>query len=284
MNMDIILRKKLNIYLNYIDIIYWINLERSHIRYKNMLNILANINIPNIRIIGIDGKNITDFELYSSYILLSGKQNSITKIEYACLLSHIKTIDEFSKSQQNIALICEDDISLDFVKYWNKSVYQIINDAPKDWDIIMLNYVYHKSINKLYTYNNGSISSCLSYLINKKGANKLMSKLKIEENNKTKYKLNYNLKHTADNFIFKILNTYTYKYSYFTFPDDNNSTIHTTHLNYHKRSKKMIQQDWEKFYDKTLNYKINKNICIFTILCIIIIYFIENFINLQQTL
>ena len=265
---------KINTYLDCIDIIYWINLDRSQIRRKNMLNILQNINIPNIRIKATDGKNISDDDLYTSFIFPHGKQRNIKNIEYACLLSHLKTIDEFSKSHHNIALILEDDISLDFVKYWDKSLCQIINNAPKDWDIIMLNYIYHRPIDKLYTYNNGSISSCLAYLINMNGAKKLMDKIKI---NKIKYKLTYNLHHRADDFIFGSLNTYAYKYPYFIFPDDNDSNIHNEHLDYHQRSKKMLELEWLKYYDKYIQYDINKNVSIFTILCIIIIFILNKY-------
>jgi hypothetical protein len=38
----------------------------------------------------------------------------------------------------------------------------------------------------------------------------------------------------SDNYIFSNFNTYVYKYPYFTFPNDNDSTFHEDHLNYHK--------------------------------------------------
>jgi GR25 family glycosyltransferase involved in LPS biosynthesis len=263
-----------NKYINCVDIIYWINLDRSHIRRYNMIKLLEKFNIQNIRIPACDGKTITDNELYNSYIFENyNSKKSSTKIEYACLLSHLTTIDLFSQSSHNIALIFEDDLSLEFSVFWNKSLCQIMNDAPADWDIIMLNYVYHEKMNNLYTLNaKGEISSCLTYLITKKGAQKLMNKIKILN----KYKLNKKHKHTADDFIYANLITYTYKYSYFTYPNDNDSTIHNDHLNYHQISKNIMYNDWLSYYNIKPNVinKINTNYILLIMLLFIIIFYV----------
>ena len=38
----------------------------------------------------------------------------------------------------------------------------------------------------------------------------------------------------SDNYIFSKFNTYVYKYPYMTFPNNNDSTFHSDHLDYHK--------------------------------------------------
>jgi GR25 family glycosyltransferase involved in LPS biosynthesis len=43
-------------YLEGIDIIYYINLDRSVERRKNMEELLSHFNIPNVRISAVDGK------------------------------------------------------------------------------------------------------------------------------------------------------------------------------------------------------------------------------------
>jgi hypothetical protein len=69
--------------------------------------------------------------------------------------------------------------------------------------------------------------SALSYLINHKSLYKLNE---IKKDNKYK---TFNDVMAADNYLFRIFNTYVYKYPYFTFPKNNESTIHRDHLLYH---------------------------------------------------
>ena len=245
----------INKYLDSIDIIYWINLDRSEKRRKNMETILKQINIKNERIVATDGKNISDAELYNNYKFL-GKKNA-TKIEYSCLLSHLRTIQKFSESNYNLALILEDDLSLEYSKYWDKKVSEIIKGAPEDWEIIMLNYVTYIFLEKTYTLNkNGYINCCGSYLINKKGASRLMKNIYSDK----KFILDLDKPNTSDNFIYSKLITYAYKYPYFTYPIENDSTIHNEHLLYHNLSKKLALCTWGDKYKIDIENELLYNI------------------------
>ena len=241
---SIVTKSMLNDYMNGLDIIYWINLNTSKNRYNNMVKILKQITINNIRINAVDGKLDPDNIIYGK--INNEPQKHRTKIEYACLLSHLETIKIFSESDYTTALILEDDISLDFVKYWDKSIKTIIDNAPNDWEIIMLNYIIDNSnkITQIYTPNNGDIWGTGSYIINKKTAIKLIKSIYINN----KYILDANKTHTADNYLFTSVLTYVYKYAYFTYPDDNDSTIHSEHINMHINSKKIIIDIWKKYY------------------------------------
>lgn len=270
----------LNKYMNCIDIIYWINLERSSERRKNMENILKNINIKNQRINAIDGKMLSNNYIYDR---LKGINKTRSKIEYACLLSHLDTIKIFSNSPYTNALILEDDISLEYTKYWNESICDIIKNAPHDWEIIMLNYIYAEKMIELYTPNNdGKISSCQAYIINKKGAQKLINKILLFNN---KYTLNKNFTHTADDYIYSSLKTYVYKYPYFTYSIENDSTIHDWHLDYHNHAKVLALLRWKEIYNFQLDKKykniliknklmLTKNKLLFHVTLILILFFI----------
>jgi GR25 family glycosyltransferase involved in LPS biosynthesis len=243
MDKNIDKNKKINKYLNCIDIIYWINLDRSNERKNKMYKLLSDIDIPNQRISAIDGTKISDNDLYSNFII---DKKVISKIEYACLLSHLTAIETFSKSDKNIALILEDDVCLDYMQFWNLTICEIIDNAPKDWEIIMLNYTSFNVVPQLYTENfKGKYSSSAAYIINKNAALKLMSKMKYNN----KFYLNNDCLHTSDSYIYSILKTYVYKYSYFTYHDNNDSTIHSSHLDYHAYSKLLIHNDWIKYYN-----------------------------------
>ena len=282
------MNKNINDYLNCIDIIYWINLERSIDRRNNMNKLLSTINIPSHRIIATDGKDISDEKLYKNF---TGIQKHRSKIEYACLLSHLNSIKTFYDSSHNIALILEDDISTEYLQYWNKTICEIIAEAPPDWEIIMLNYVSKTILTDTYTLNKfGHINCCQSYLINKKGAKRLID-LTYKNNI---YDLDMKKLHTSDNYIYSTLVTYTYKYPYFTYPNNNDSTIHESHLDFHNWTKSNAFVPWKEFYNlqenkesftdtnKLYDTKLydNKSIIsllLFILLIILLLYIVMNY-------
>jgi GR25 family glycosyltransferase involved in LPS biosynthesis len=224
-------------YMEGVDVIYWINLDRSNDRKKNMLKVLADPvfqNIPNIRISATDGKNPD--EMYSK-ITDFKKQKDTSDSEYGCLLSHLDSIRKFNDSEYNVALIFEDDVTLEFRPFWKNSIQTVIDSAPEDWEIILLWYdvkdegFFNETIKK---YDGECYT--LSYIINKSGSNKLMKNCLDNE----KYVLDNNLLHKSDIFIYRLLTTFVYKYPMFIYRTDNDSNIHPHHVeavhNVHKRN------------------------------------------------
>ena len=225
----------INRYFDAIDIIYWINLDRSIDRRIKMEQMLKKIPIKNERIRAIDGNEYSFDAILSNYKVLP-KQVIYTKIEYSVLLSHLLTIKKFSDTNYKYALILEDDATLEYIKYWDKKISEIINNAPNDWDIIMLNYMSLDPLNSLYEYNNGRLVSAQAYIINNVGANYLINKY---YNNEV-FDISSYHRHEADIFIFNRLKTYCYKYPYFTYNLNTKSTIHVEHIDFHDTSKKKV--------------------------------------------
>ena len=237
--------------INNIDTIYWINLEDSIIRKKNMINLLKNFNIKNIRINAVDGAiehninrkyfyNIDGYDKYPNY----------TNKEYAILLSHLNIIEKYamledSELEYGVALITEDDLSLDFINYWEKDIKSIIDEAPSDWTIIMLGYFStNLNYNELYSKWNNEWSA-ISYLINHKNIKDKIFNFKKDG----KWLCKETDLMVSDNYIFSKFNTYVYKYPYFTFPNNNDSTFHEDHLNYHRIYKICNYITLENIYD-----------------------------------
>lgn len=237
-------------YLKGIDCIYWINLDRSIARRQNMEYMFQDPvfqEIPIQRIIAFDGK----YNDPGKHLQLTHKKN--TNIEYSCLLSHLNAIREFSKSNNNIALIFEDDVTLEFKKYWMNPIQHVIDNAPPDWEIIQLCYNTRSTLTDLYTLNNyqnyngyGNIACMAAYLINKKAATKFIKET-YNENSKKYFLKDYNT-HEADHYLFKCLKTYTYKFPYFIYPTENNSTLHEEDLESHVRSKKKLEAMYSEIF------------------------------------
>lgn len=234
-----------NNYLDGIDVIYWINLDRSIDRRKRMEKVFTDpvfVNIPIIRIPGVDGKSkVIKSILKANFTNLS---NRYLTTEYGCTLSHLNAIQKFNNSNYTNALIMEDDMTLEFKKYWKKPIKYVIDSAPDDWDILKFTYITTKYKSnqtpiKLFTKFNGDYVSAGAYLINKKGSNK-MNKINIM--NKYNLPPSNIIPHIADQLTFLLCNTYTYKYPYFIYANLD-SEIHINDvINDHIPSKKLIEE------------------------------------------
>jgi hypothetical protein len=288
-NIEDKIEEKYNL-INNIDYIFWINLDNSIDRKENMVNILNNFKIPNIRISAVDGNLISDINKTYYYCQDDSNQfPNFSNKEYAVLLSHLNSIEKFAKMDNSqlkyeIALICEDDLSLDFINYWSLDLKTLIENAPLEWDIIMLGY-FSLNLNRKGMYNKWSGEfSAISYLINYNGAKKLC-KLKIQrlpiglgpdanpldllqadgacerlQNDKNSDEIKQNDQElwlcnkddlmVSDSYIFSKLNTYVYKYPLFTFPENIDSTIHQDHVQYHKIYKNNNYITLENIYEE----------------------------------
>ncbi len=234
-----------------IDIIYYINIDWATERRNNMENMLSQINIPYTRINAVDGENISDDALYDNFIF-EDDNNRLKKKEYACLLSHLNTLLTFYKSEYEHALVLEDDMTLEYSIYWDKKIKKIMDDAPEDWDIIMLNYcIRNKLPDKLYTLNksvymniNNDYASAGAYIINKRGVKKLLNEIYF--NNRFILKKDYI--YYADIYIYNLLNTYVYLYPYFIYKTNNDSIItNNSNIDFQNDSKrKLFDNSWNK--------------------------------------
>lgn len=212
--------------INEIGKIYYINLKNSKLRNNSMINILNNINIKYERFDALDGKKIMNVK--DNYFEEKKLDNLNTNSEYAVLYSHLSLIDKIKHEDNDYILILEDDLCLDFQKYWNKSLKEIIENAPSDWEIIMLGYfTLDLKFNENYRPWKNDWSA-LSYIIKKSSINKL-SNFKIND----KFKLFEDI-NVADNYIFRLFKTYVYKYPLFTINNNNKSTFHNDHDHYQK--------------------------------------------------
>lgn len=219
-------------YLDGIDVIYWINLDRSADRRQRMEKMFEDPVFAEkkiIRISAVDGK-AHDIDQVLNASFQGMNQNNFTKVEYACLSSHLNAIKQFTESKDKTALIMEDDMTLEFKPYWKTSVKQIMDNAPSDWEIIQLCYNSNSGIPlKMYTrYKNGNFACAGAYVLNK---NKIITNYKL---------LPQNHSHEADHFLFNKFNTYAYKYPMFIYGTNEISTIHQNHVNGHDKSKNMI--------------------------------------------
>jgi len=236
--------------------VLYINLDICKERNNYMINLFKKYNIVNYtRIKGIDGKK--DKDKYIKSKINDGKTlfkdeeiKYTTHAEYGCSASHIKAIKYFYEEiDSNYCIICEDDISFDLLKFYDKPLNEYLKELPYDFDICnLINTDFNDKKTELIKYKHLKHFMTCIYLISKKGAKKILDECYNYELNKIDF-TNIN-DVAADIMLYNTLDN-VYVYGLFIFRLNNDSTIHESHLDSHKQIYKHNKKKW------MLNYLFN---------------------------
>jgi len=232
--------------------VYWINLDSDINRRLFMEKQFIKYNINNTRIPGVVGENLDDS--YIEYICNGLEKRS--KGSIGCLLSHLNAIKKAYEDGSEYAIIMEDDICISLLDIKNINLNDIINNAPKKWEILQLHYSNPKVLKMLlnqkivsYLRWNSHNYSTGFYLINRKGMIKIINNSEDEngyilDNKKSKYAL-------SDHYIYSQCITFTYTKPVVIHTASSSNVQTQGHVNkLHKLSKKMILD----YYNISENY------------------------------
>jgi GR25 family glycosyltransferase involved in LPS biosynthesis len=152
--------------------------------------------------------------------------------EYACLVSHLATLEyAVQKSQDDYFIICEDDVQFEWL---TESFDSIIQTAPDDWEclqlytnnpdaLIELAYKYDRT-HDLWIPWQEEFWSTLCYCITRRGANKLISRFR---NNGWDFRsLSYG-RIVADDVLYRNIRTYTRTLPLCVSNEETHSLIHS---------------------------------------------------------
>ena len=246
--------------------IYFINMERSRDRLQNMIRQIDYYKIDNIfRVEAIDGTNILN-KHNDAYTFSTGDMlrfsikdfNNYTKGELGCVLSHLNTIKCSYDRGDKYCLILEDDVYLGLIMLWEKSLCDIINDAPKNWGILQLfaGNTQVKDINEYRVWND--YWGMQSYIMNRQGMKEILDNV-FNNNSVSISKIVPSPHICSDWLIYRIINNshlkaYTTKALFIPNNNEMDSTIHTDHTHSHvsssNNSLSMYSHMYEKFQTK----------------------------------
>ena len=109
---------------NSIVIAYLINLKRAEDRLLSAKETFDEVGIKFELEVAVDGKELSlpnlNYDEFK-YNLLHGKKTNLG--ELGCYFSHLNVLKKFLKTEENFALVCEDDIE------FNENIVEIINGA-----------------------------------------------------------------------------------------------------------------------------------------------------------
>lgn len=236
--------------------IFWINLDKCTERKEYMEQLFNDYHLNHARIPAYDGENYTDFCIIDKKNIDTKEQ----KGEIGCLCSHLKALETFVSSDPSVfgeyALICEDDLSFEYLPYWQKSFWEYINSAPPDFSIIQLSltYAYQYMIRNKQLLERQSVHQlkkhepymygAVIYLITRHAATILLQKVKKQGN---KYDLTaLHSDPISDCFIYNNMEN-VYTFPLFTTNTTFNSSIHSEHIErIHIPSKNIITEIWKE--------------------------------------
>jgi GR25 family glycosyltransferase involved in LPS biosynthesis len=188
--------------------IYYINLTKDSDRNNNTIN---NFKKNSIKIYKrIDAISITE-NINTGY--------TMTLNEIGCTLSHLKAIEEFYKSNNEYAMICEDDIDLSNSKRINFNFIEICKNYKNTPFCIQTSILYRLDYKPKFKINKRTFwdFSTASYIINKEYAKKIIDTYGTYKNVKwdsfnSKEVLDYrggiiNTRPVADELIYSLCST-----------------------------------------------------------------------------
>jgi len=104
----------------------------------------------------------------------------LSKGAIGCFLSHLNLMKQLiADNKYNTYLILEDDIRIN--KFAYSKIAEIMNNPPQDWDMILLGYskIFNYKMESKDYVEVKSFWGLNGYLINRKGANKIVDQYKM---------------------------------------------------------------------------------------------------------
>jgi len=219
--------------------IYYLNLDGQPERKQYMEDQFKYWGIENYeRVSAYDGR---DDDL--SDIIKGRYPEIMTSGEIGCTTSHLKAIKHwYETSDSPYAIIMEDDVDLQLVRFWNFTWADFAAKVPYDYDVVQLAIIctgdIHVRLHKRFVNN----FSTAAYMITRHHAEKLI-RLHVRGE---KYKLDQGVKPrpVADDLIYNSGNTFSIPLLLYRI--ELGSSIHPDHIDsFHRASHDGILNFWE---------------------------------------
>jgi len=220
--------------------IYYLNLDDQPERMEYMEDQMKYWEITNYtRISAYDGR-----EDDLSDIIKGRYPEMMTSGEIGCITSHLKAIKHWMETSDSpYAIIMEDDVDLDPVRFWNFTWTDFASKVPYDWDVIQLAIIctgpLHVKLHKRFVND----FSTAAYMITRHHAEKLLK----HHVRGDKYKLDNGVKPrpVADDLIYNSGNTFSIPL--FLYKIELGSSIHPEHIDFiHRSSHDGLRNFWEQ--------------------------------------
>ena len=160
---------------------YYINLNRSKDRREKLEKQFKHYNMTNYeRIEAYDKKDIVNIKKGKLRDVRYINEYSMTEFQLAITIGHIVAIRNAYNNRDKNAIIFEDDIDFSLYPLWKKTFSEIIDNMPKEVEILQLISTkktddINFDIEKRPSNKPGDFGCAGAYLITRKGMEKIMN-------------------------------------------------------------------------------------------------------------
>ena len=232
--------------------IYYLNLDGQPERKEYMEDQFRYWEIENYtRISAYDGR-----EDDLSDIIKGRYPDNMTSGEIGCTTSHLKVLQHWIETSDSpYAVIMEDDVDLQLVRFWDFTWSDFAAKVPYDYDVIQLAIIctgdLHVKLHKRFVND----FSTAAYMITRHHAEKILK----HHVRGDKYKLDNGVKprSVADDLIYNSGNTFSIPL--FLYKIELGSSIHPDHIDiFHRQSHDNLLHYWEtQGYDMKIDDLMN---------------------------
>ena len=194
--------------LNNFPPVHFISIEETIERRNLLIEKFKNYGVENITPHIFKRYKNEDHEIESEFLERIG-QWRLSEGSRGPVTSHLKAIKEwYLNTEDPYAFFCEDDLSLESVKYWNFNWEQFFERLPKDWECVQLSWIREDFFYYGCNLRNRfwcDWSAC-AYLISREHARKLIENYHPDNKFYLDYK-GYDLEQRSENFIVPVVET-----------------------------------------------------------------------------
>lgn len=234
--------------LEYFPSVYYITLEESVDRQKT---IEEEFNKYGITPIAIRSKRYSECDNY-----VTGKYlyqlNDGTK---GCCVSHLKAIQQwYNTTDEDYAFFCEDDLSLETIKYWKFNWKQFVESVPEDADCVQLFTIRDDYDTFLIRDRYWNDWGATAYILTRDYAKKIIDTY-IRGNVYSLDIPNSDLMPLIENMLFTIGKTYTIplfveNISFRSTFENQDNDVNEGHKTNHRKARDLVLNYWKSFSEE----------------------------------
>ena len=229
------------------------SIERQNIIEKEFLKYEINLN-------PIISKRFSE-----SNDIVTGKHlNQLNAGTAGCCVSHLKAIrDWYENYNEDYAFFCEDDLSLETVKYWNFSWNEFIKSLPNDYECIQLLTVRQNFDTFLIRDRYWDDWAATAYIITRSYAKKLIDTYIIDDSFHLEIP-NADIMPLIENILFTTGKTYTVPLFVeniefdSTFSKEQDDDVNDGQKNNHKIAHDIVLNYWKSKMNSNLSVLLNE--------------------------
>lgn len=184
--------------------VYYLSLEESLDRREYLDSQFNSFNIGKINsVISKRFKDCNDI-IHGKYV------DTLTDASKGCCTSHMRCIKNWlNNTNEPYGFFCEDDLSLETIKYWNFTWQEFIEQLPSDWECVQLMWVKDEMPEIKLRERYFDDWSATAYILKRERAQKLVDT--YYPNDEFYFDIpNSNLQPIVENLVFSLGKVYTF--------------------------------------------------------------------------